>query len=58
MRPIEEMERTQMLKAFSETRRRVEGKDWAAAVLGLHPSTLRERMHKFGMLRPETKESD
>jgi len=30
-------------------------KDGAAAILGLHPSTLRTRMHKLGMVRPETK---
>jgi len=34
------------------------GKDGAAAILGLHPSTLRARMHKLGIVRPETKESD
>jgi hypothetical protein len=30
----------------------------SAAILGLHPSTFRARMHKLGILRPETKESD
>ena len=30
----------------------------AAAILGLHPGTLRARMHKLGIVRPETKESD
>ena len=34
------------------------GKDGAAAILGLHPSTLRARMHKLGIIRPETKEPD
>ena len=42
----------------SETRWRIEGKNGAAAILGLHPSTLRARMHKLGILRPETKEPD
>jgi len=45
-------------KILSETRWRIEGKDGAAAILGLHPSTLRARMHKLGILRPEAKESD
>jgi DNA-binding NtrC family response regulator len=54
---LEEMERNQILKTLSETRWRIEGKDGAAAILGLHPSTLRARMHKLGIVRPETKES-
>jgi transcriptional regulator with GAF, ATPase, and Fis domain len=58
MRTLEEMERTQILKILSETRWRIEGKDGAAAILGLHPSTLRARMHKLGILRPETRESE
>jgi transcriptional regulator with GAF, ATPase, and Fis domain len=52
------MERNQIRKILSETRWRIEGKDGAAAILGLHPSTLRARMHKFGILRPEAKESN
>ena len=40
------------------TRWRIEGKDGTAAILGLHPSTLRARMHKLGIVRPETKEPD
>jgi transcriptional regulator with GAF, ATPase, and Fis domain len=52
------MERSQILKVLSETRWRIEGLDGAAAILGLHASTLRARMHKLGILRPETKESD
>ena len=58
MRTLEEMERAQILKILSETRWRIEGKDGAAAILGLHPSTLRARMHKLGILRPETKDPD
>jgi formate hydrogenlyase transcriptional activator len=58
VRTLEEMERGQILKVLSETRWRIEGIDGAAAILGLHPSTLRARMHKLGILRPETKESD
>jgi DNA-binding NtrC family response regulator len=58
VRTLEEMERAQILKILSETRWRIEGKDGAAAILGLHPSTLRARMHKLGILRPETKDPD
>jgi formate hydrogenlyase transcriptional activator len=55
---LEEMERNQIFKTLSETRWRIEGKDGAAAILGLHPSTLRARMHKLGIVRPETRERD
>jgi len=58
IRTLEEVERSQILKILSETRWRIEGKDGAATILGLHPSTLRARMHKLGILRPEAKESD
>jgi transcriptional regulator with GAF, ATPase, and Fis domain len=56
VRTLEETERNQMLKILSETKWRIEGKDGAAAILGIHPSTLRARLHKLGMVRPETKE--
>jgi len=56
MRTLEETERNQILKILSETRWRIEGKGGAAAILGIHPSTLRARMHKLGIIRPETKE--
>jgi DNA-binding NtrC family response regulator len=38
------------------TRWHIEGKEGAAAILGLHPSTLRARMHKLEIVRQETKE--
>jgi transcriptional regulator with GAF, ATPase, and Fis domain len=52
---LEETERNQMLKILSETKWRIEGKDGAAAILGLNPSTLRARMHKLGLVRPQAK---
>ncbi|MCF8079978.1 MAG: sigma 54-interacting transcriptional regulator [Desulfobacterales bacterium] len=55
MKTLEETERNQILKVLSETRWRLEGKNGAAAILGLHPSTLRARMHKLGIVRPETR---
>ena len=57
MNTLEEVERDQILKILSETRWRIEGNDGAATILGLHPSTLRARMQKLGISRPETKES-
>ncbi|MEW6334941.1 MAG: sigma 54-interacting transcriptional regulator [Thermodesulfobacteriota bacterium] len=50
-RTLEETERNQILKILSETRWRIEGIDGAAAILGIHPSTLRARMHKLGIVR-------
>ncbi|MBN1665276.1 MAG: sigma 54-interacting transcriptional regulator [Deltaproteobacteria bacterium] len=58
MRTLEETERNQILKILSETSWRIEGKDGAAAILGINPSTLRARMHKLEIVRPGTKESD
>ena len=58
VRTLEDMERNQIIKILSETKWRIEGKDGAAAILGLHPSTLRARMHKLGIVRPKTKEPD
>jgi PAS domain S-box-containing protein len=58
METLEETERNQILKVLSETRWRIEGKNGAAVILGLHPSTLRARMHKLGIVRPELRDSD
>ena len=58
MRTLEETERSQIHKTLSETRWRINGKDGTAAILGLHPSTLRARMDNLGVVRPETKEPD
>ncbi len=55
VKTLEETERNQIHKILSETRWRIEGKDGAAAILGLHPSTLRARMHKLGIVRPDAK---
>jgi transcriptional regulator with GAF, ATPase, and Fis domain len=58
IKTLEEVERNQILKILSETQWRIEGNDGAAAILGLHPSTLRARMHKLGIRRPEVEDSD
>jgi formate hydrogenlyase transcriptional activator len=58
VRTLEETERNQILKILSETRWRIEGKDGAATILGLHSSTLRARMHKLGIVRLETTKPD
>ena len=51
---MKEMERVQILQALEKTGWRIEGKDGAARLLGLHPSTLRARMHKLGIVRPDS----
>ncbi len=53
LRTLEETERDQILKTLSETRWRINGKNGAAEILGLHPSTLRAKMQKLGIRRPE-----
>jgi len=58
VRTLEETERNQIFKILSETRGRIDGKDGAASILGLHPSTLRARMHKLGIVRGGTKKPD
>jgi len=58
VKTLEQAERNQILKILSETGWRIEGKDGAAATLGLHPSTLRARMHKLGIIRREIKGAD
>jgi transcriptional regulator with GAF, ATPase, and Fis domain len=56
VRTLEETERNQIMKILEETGWRIEGHDGAAAILGLHASTLRARMHKIGIVRPDTEE--
>ena len=57
IRTLEQADRNQILQILSETRWRIDGKNGAAAILGLQPSTLRARMHKLGIVRPETRKS-
>ena len=48
---LAELERDHILQALERTQWRIEGKNGAAAVLGLNPSTLRGRMRKDGIHR-------
>ena len=54
LKTLEELERSQIVKTLHDVRWRIEGKQGAAEILGLHPSTLRARMHKLGIERPKT----
>jgi len=49
--PLEEVERNHIIQALQETGWRVHGPQGAALLLGLHPSTLRFRMRKLGIVR-------
>lgn len=46
-----ELEQAQILKILQKTGWRIEGKNGAAVLLGLNPSTLRARMQKYGIVR-------
>jgi formate hydrogenlyase transcriptional activator len=45
------LERDHILQVLRKTDWRIEGKNGAAAILGLNPSTLRGRMRKDGIRR-------
>ncbi|WP_422931801.1 sigma 54-interacting transcriptional regulator [Singulisphaera sp. PoT] len=49
---LEEVETGHILKALRQARWVIEGPRGAAAVLGLHPNTLRSRLKKLGLSRP------
>ncbi len=48
-----DVEREHITKVLEETSWAIEGRTGAAAILGLAPSTLRSRMTKFSITRPE-----
>jgi len=50
---LSELERGHILKVLKRTKGRIDGKNGAAAILGLNPSTLRGRMRKEGIQRFE-----
>ncbi|PJA78956.1 MAG: Fis family transcriptional regulator, partial [Nitrospirae bacterium CG_4_9_14_3_um_filter_51_5] len=49
---LKDMERAQILQALTACEWRIDGPLGAAKHLGLHPSTLRSRLKKFGINRP------
>ena len=54
-RGLSEVERDHILRTLQETGWRIEGPKGAAQVLGLNPSTLRARMRKLAIKRPESR---
>jgi transcriptional regulator with GAF, ATPase, and Fis domain len=53
LRPLVEVERDHMRLVLNHTDWRIEGPAGAARLLGLHPSTLRSRMARLGIERPQ-----
>ncbi|MBE0576436.1 MAG: sigma 54-interacting transcriptional regulator [Desulfuromonadales bacterium] len=51
VKALADMERDHILQVLLKTAWRVEGKNGAAVLLGINPSTLRARMRKFGIVR-------
>jgi len=50
---LEEVEREYIIKVLNDTSWRIEGQHGAANILGLHPSTLRTRMAKLNIRKPQ-----
>jgi PAS domain S-box-containing protein len=53
MRDLQRLERQNILRALESTAWRVAGKDGAAALLGMNPSTLNSRIKALGIERPK-----
>jgi formate hydrogenlyase transcriptional activator len=51
LQTLEDLERHHILRVVREARWTIEGRKGAAAILGLHPNTLRSRMKKLGIVR-------
>ena len=52
LRPLDQLEREHIQAALDSTGWVVEGPRGAAAILGLHPNTLRSRLKKLGLRKP------
>ena len=50
---LEEVQSNHIIKTLNLTNWKISGKDGAAALLEIKPSTLRDRMKKFGIVRPK-----
>jgi PAS domain S-box-containing protein len=51
VKPLVELEHDHILQVLLKTGWRIEGRNGAAGLLGLNPSTLRARMRKYGIVR-------
>jgi len=50
---LEEVQRNHIIKILNKTHWKIDGKEGAAIVLDMKPSTLRDRMKKFGITKPK-----
>ena len=50
-RTLEQVERTHILNVLKQTSWRIAGEQGAAAILDMHPNTLRSRMQKLGIAK-------
>ena len=50
---LEDLERAHIIRALMETKWVIHGGQGAASILGINPSTLRSRMDKLGIKRPQ-----
>jgi PAS domain S-box-containing protein len=55
-KPLAEMAHDHILQVLRKTGWKIEGKQGAAAILRLNPSTLRARMRKYGIRRPSNQD--
>lgn len=53
-KPLLELEKDYITQILEETGWKIEGRDGAAAILGLHPSTLRGKLRKLGISRNDS----
>jgi formate hydrogenlyase transcriptional activator len=53
LRELQQLERNNILRALESTAWRVAGKDGAAALLGMNPSTLNSRIRALRIQRPK-----
>jgi transcriptional regulator with GAF, ATPase, and Fis domain len=49
---LEEIQKSHILHVLRQTRWVIDGAQGAAAILGMHPNTLRSRLKKLGLSRP------
>ena len=54
IKTLKEREKDHLLQVLEKTHWRIRGRNGAAEILGLNPSTLYARMKKLGIERPET----
>jgi transcriptional regulator with GAF, ATPase, and Fis domain len=53
LQPLEDVERSHILRALAETNWVIHGSQGAASMLKINPSTLRSRMQKLGIRKAD-----